>query len=84
VIFIVSLEKAISQINFEMQQIDELFTAYSELLEKIKTKEPSLIEPHQTPCGNTGSFMVSLRFIAIKHSIPKQRPLLPPRCASRQ
>jgi len=44
VIFIGSLEKAISQIIFEIQQIDELFASYQELLEKSKTEEPTLIE----------------------------------------
>lgn len=39
-----SHEKAISQIIFEIQQIDELFTSYRELLEKSKTEEPTLIE----------------------------------------
>lgn len=43
-IFIVSLEKAISQMIFEIQQIDELFTSYSGLLEKSKAEEPTLIE----------------------------------------
>jgi len=40
----VSPEKAISQIIFEIQQIDELFTSFSELLEKSKVEEPTLIE----------------------------------------
>jgi len=44
VIFIGSPEKAISQIIFEIQQIDELFTSFSELLEKSKVEEPTLIE----------------------------------------
>lgn len=44
VICIVSLEKAISQINFEIQQIDELFSSYIELFEKSKVIEPTLIE----------------------------------------
>jgi len=44
VIFIVSLEKTMSQVTFEIQQIDQLFTSYSELLEKSKTEEPTLIE----------------------------------------
>ena len=39
-----SLEKAISQINFEIQQIDELFISYNELFEKCRVEEPSLIE----------------------------------------
>ena len=43
-IYTVSLEKAISQINFEIQQIDELFTAYKDLFEKSRVEEPSLIE----------------------------------------
>lgn len=43
-IFIGSPEKAISQIIFEIQQIDELFTSFSELLEKSKVEEPTLIE----------------------------------------
>ena len=34
VTFIVSLEKAISQMNFEIQQIDELFASYNDLIEK--------------------------------------------------
>ena len=29
---------------FEIQQIDELFTSFSELLEKSKVEEPTLIE----------------------------------------
>ena len=44
VTFIVSLEKAISQVMFEIQQIDELFASYNELLEKSKAEEPALIE----------------------------------------
>jgi hypothetical protein len=44
VIFIASPEKAISQIIFEIKQIDELFTSFSELLEKSKVEEPTLIE----------------------------------------
>lgn len=44
VTFIVSLEKAKSQMIFEIKQIDELFTSYSELLENSKVKEPTLIE----------------------------------------
>lgn len=40
----VSLEKAISHINFEIQQIDELFISYNELFEKSRVEEPSLIE----------------------------------------
>jgi len=44
VIFIASPEKAISQIIFEIQQIDELFTSFSELLEKSKVEEPTLVE----------------------------------------
>ena len=43
-ISIASPEKAISQIIFEIQQIDELFTSFSELLEKSKVVEPTLIE----------------------------------------
>lgn len=43
-IFIASPEKAISQIVFEIQQIDELFTSFSELLEKSKVEAPTLIE----------------------------------------
>ena len=43
-IFIASPEKAISQIIFEIKQIDELFTSFSELLEKSKVEEPTLIE----------------------------------------
>lgn len=42
-IFIASPEK-ISQIIFEIQQIDELFTSFSELLEKSKVEAPTLIE----------------------------------------
>lgn len=42
--FTVSLEKAISQINFEIQQIDELFISFNELFEKCRLEEPSLIE----------------------------------------
>jgi len=44
VIFIASPEKALSQISFEIKQIDELFTSFSELLEKSKLEEPTLIE----------------------------------------
>lgn len=44
VTFIVSLEKAKSQIIFEIQQIDELLTSFCELLEKSKVEEPTLIE----------------------------------------
>lgn len=44
VTFTVSLEKAISQMNFEIQQIDELFTSYNDLIEKSKGEEPTLIE----------------------------------------
>ncbi|WP_068963387.1 hypothetical protein [Desulfosporosinus sp. BG] len=33
-----------SQIIFEIKQIDELFTSFSELLEKSKVEEPTLIE----------------------------------------
>ncbi|KJR45015.1 hypothetical protein UF75_4616 [Desulfosporosinus sp. I2] len=40
-IFIASPEKAISQIIFEIKQIDELFTSFSELLEKSKVEEPT-------------------------------------------
>ncbi len=43
-IFIASPEKALSQISFEIKQIDELFTSFSELLEKSKLEEPTLIE----------------------------------------
>lgn len=39
-----SLEKTKSQMVFEIQQIDELFASYSELLENSKSKEPTLIE----------------------------------------
>lgn len=40
----VSLEKAISQMNFEIQQIDELFISYNDLFEKSRDAEPTLIE----------------------------------------
>lgn len=43
-IFIASLEKAVSEINFEMQQIDDLFASYDELFAKIKVEEPTLVE----------------------------------------
>ena len=43
-ICIVSLEKALSQINFEIAQIDELFESYNELFEKTKKVEPTLVE----------------------------------------
>ncbi|GAB6172356.1 hypothetical protein JCM15765_18340 [Paradesulfitobacterium aromaticivorans] len=39
-----SLDKAISQVNFEIQQIDELLISYKDLFENSLVKEPSLIE----------------------------------------
>lgn len=40
----VSLDKAISQVNFEIQQIDELFISYKDLFENSCLKDPSLIQ----------------------------------------
>ena len=40
----VSLEKTVSQIKFEIGQIDRLFVEYAELLERTQTVQPSLIE----------------------------------------
>ena len=39
-----SLEKTVSQIKFEMGQIDRLFVEYAELLERAQTVKPSLVE----------------------------------------
>ena len=38
------VEKVISQIKFEISQIDELFDAYSSIVEKTSKKEPDLME----------------------------------------
>lgn len=37
-------EKVISQVKFEVSQIDELFKSYSSILQKIRKEEPDLIE----------------------------------------
>ncbi|MBI4790009.1 MAG: hypothetical protein HY782_23490 [Chloroflexi bacterium] len=37
-------EKVISQINFEIEQIDQLLASYAELLERVQKTEPNLVE----------------------------------------
>ena len=37
-------EKVISEVNFEIEQIDQLFSSYADLLERVKTNTPNLVE----------------------------------------
>jgi hypothetical protein len=37
-------EQVISQINFEIQQIDKLLMTYKDVLEKSKVTEPDMVE----------------------------------------
>lgn len=38
------VEKVLSQVKFEIEQIDHLLKSYADLLERIQKREPDLIE----------------------------------------
>jgi len=37
-------ERVVSQVKFEMGQIDHLFESYTELLSRVQTRPPDLVE----------------------------------------
>jgi hypothetical protein len=67
--------KVISQVNFEISQIDELFKSYSSLLHRIRKVEPNMIEV--TACASVlHSFYNGLEniFLSIVKRIDRNVP----------